>query len=84
MAFAAICDTWHAPNGDKLDQVATITCKPSADVRDLHDRMGVIVRQRDFSLWTTGSEDEAAELLVPLPDGSLDVEPALNVDWNAP
>ena len=83
IAFAAITDRWTAPGGKIIDQVATVTCEPSADVRDIHHRMGVILRPEDFEIWLTGTEAEAAELLRPYPDGSLVVEPADDVDFNA-
>jgi putative SOS response-associated peptidase YedK len=84
MGFAAICDTWTAPDGRLLHQVATITCAPSADVRDVHDRMGVILRPDQVEVWVNGAQDQAAALMQPYPDGSLVVEPALGVDWAGP
>ena len=59
-----------------------MTCEPSADVRDIHHRMGVILRPEDFEIWLAGTEPEAAELMRPYPDGSLVVEPADDVDFN--
>ena len=41
--FAAILDHWTAPNGARMAQVATLTCAPSADVAEIHDRMGVFL-----------------------------------------
>ena len=82
MAFAAISDVWTAPGGRKVPQVATITCEPNADVRDIHHRMGVILEPEQFETWLTGSEAEASELLVPLCDGALIVEEVSDVDWD--
>ncbi|MEM9971691.1 MAG: SOS response-associated peptidase, partial [Pseudomonadota bacterium] len=84
MAFAAITDAWTAPGGRVVDQVATVTCAPNGDVRDIHHRMGVILFQDAFDVWLSGDEAAAAELMVPLPDGSLVVEEASDVDWDAP
>lgn len=72
--FAAISDTWLGPGGIKVAQVATITCAPNADVRDIHDRMGAILAPQDVALWLSASDEGARELLRPLPDGSLSVE----------
>ena len=83
MAFAAVCDFWTAPNGIPLPQVATVTCAPSADVRDIHDRMGVIVQPADFANWLDGSPEQAAKLMQPLEAGALHVEQARGVDWSA-
>ena len=84
MAFAAITDSWTAPGGRVVDQVATVTCEPNGDVRDIHHRMGVILWPEQFEVWLTGSEEAAEALMVPLPDGSLTVEKAEDVDWDAP
>ena len=84
LAFAAITDRWEAPGGRVVDQVATVTCEPSADVRDIHHRMGVLLRPDQFESWLTGSEEEARALMQPYPDETLQVEEASDVDWSAP
>ena len=84
MAFAAITDAWQAPGGRNLDQVATVTCEPNADVCDIHHRMGVILQPDQFDAWLHGSPREAANLMVPADDGSLRVEKVDDVDWTAP
>jgi len=84
IAFAAITDLWTAPGGQALWQVATVTCAPSADVRAVHDRMGVILDPNDFETWLTGTTEAATALMKPAADGSLVVEPATKVDWTAP
>lgn len=80
--FAAIYDVWNGPGGITLPQVATITCAPSADVRDVHHRMGVILSQDQCTQWIGGDEDEAKSLMKPFPDGMLLVEKADDVDWD--
>lgn len=81
--FAAIADVWAAPGGREVAQVAMVTCAPSADVRDIHHRMGVLLEPGEVEIWLTGSEDEARALMRPFPDGRLHVEPADDVDWSA-
>ena len=78
--FAAIFDIWTAPGGAELAQVATVTCEPSADVRDIHHRMGVLLTADQRDLWLTGPQEAAAQLMQPFPDGSLTVEKADDVD----
>ena len=75
---------WTAPNGQELPQVAAVTCEPSDDVRDVHHRMGVLLALKDVETWLTGSEEAAAALMVPFPNGSLIVSKADTVDWSAP
>lgn len=79
--FAAITDRWTAPGGQLLDQLATVTCEPSADVRAVHHRMAVILAAEDVPVWLTAPEEEAAMLMRPWPDGRLVVEEAKGVDW---
>ena len=82
MGFAAIHDVWSAPGGAEVAQVATVTCPPNGDVRDIHDRMGVILAAEQLDVWLHGSAEEAAELMRPLPDGTLCVVKADAVDWS--
>ena len=82
MGFAAIHDVWSAPGGAKVAQLATVTCPPNGDVRDIHDRMGVILTAEQLDVWLHGSAEEAAELMRPLPDGTLCVVKADAVDWS--
>ena len=81
--FAAITDGWEAPGGRMLPQVATVTCEPNEDVRPIHHRMGVLLKAGQVPRWLNGTEAEARELMVPLPDGLLSVEQADDVDWSA-
>jgi len=81
VAFAGICDIWTGPGDIRLPQVAILTCPPSADVRDIHHRMGVILEPALFDTWLSGTQAQAAEVLRTLPDGVLTVEKALDVDW---
>ncbi|MEY1556630.1 SOS response-associated peptidase [Yoonia sp. R2331] len=82
--FAAIYDVWTAPGGTQLPQVATVTCAPSADVRDIHHRMGVILEKDQISTWLGEDEAPARALMVPFRDGGLVVSEASDVDWTAP
>ena len=81
---AAITDRWQAPGGRVLDQVATVTCAPNADVEPIHDRMGVLLDPAQVPVWLSGSEEAARALMQPLPEGVLRIEQALGVDWEAP
>ncbi|WP_341367224.1 SOS response-associated peptidase [Yoonia sp. BS5-3] len=82
--FAAIYDVWDGPGGVQVPQVATITCAPSADVREIHHRMGVILDEDQLDPWLSADDEKAKALMQPYPDGRLSVEKADDVDWNAP
>ena len=84
MAFAAVYDVWSGPGGIEVPQVATVTCEPNGDVRDIHHRMGVILFPDQFATWLGDDQNAAAALMRPLPDGSLSVEEANDVDWDGP
>lgn len=82
--FAAITDAWAPPGGGtKLWQVAAVTCEPSKQVAEIHHRMGVLLREPDLPTWISGSEEEAAALARPWPEGALSIEEARDVDWSA-
>lgn len=84
LCFAAITDVWEAPGGQQLHQLATVTCEPSGDVRDVHHRMAVILDPAQVSTWLHAPETELVQLMRPWPHGRLKVEPATNVNWDAP
>ncbi len=84
LAFAAITDRWEAPGGRIVDQVATVTTEPNADVAPIHHRMGVLLADENIDVWLSGDETNARSLCKPFPDGGLIVEEAHNVDWSAP
>jgi putative SOS response-associated peptidase YedK len=79
--FAAIYDIWNGPGGVQVHQVATITCAPSADVRDIHRRMGVILEESQLDEWFHSDDEVAKAMMQPYPDGTLAVEKADDVDW---
>ncbi|WP_172298904.1 SOS response-associated peptidase [Pseudoruegeria sp. HB172150] len=82
LAFAAIFDIWKGPGGIELPQIATVTCEPSGDVKDIHDRMGVLLKPDQFENWLTGDTEAVKTLMQPYPDGSLTVTEATGVDWS--
>ena len=73
-----------APGGADVWQVATVTCPPNGDVRDIHDRMGVLLAEKDLRTWIEGDQVDAAKLMRPVPDGALQVAEAKGVDWSGP
>lgn len=82
--LAAITDVWSAPGGMMVSQVATVTCAPNRDVAPIHHRMGVLLEREDIGTWMGDDLDKAKALMVPWPDGRLDISGAGDVDWNGP
>lgn len=67
-AFAGLFDTWTAPDGQKLHTCTIITTRPNEVVADIHDRMPVILRREDESIWLDREKYDAdllQSLLVP-------------------
>ncbi|MFM1653723.1 SOS response-associated peptidase [Brevibacillus sp. B_LB10_24] len=67
-AFAGLFDTWTAPDGRKVSTCTIITTKPNEVVRDIHDRMPVILKKDDVPIWLDRERFDAdllQSLLVP-------------------
>lgn len=84
VGFAAIYDVWNGPGGVQVSQVATITCAPNEDVTPIHHRMGVILTAGQIATWLGDDQDAAAALMLPLPNGVLNIEQATDVDLTRP
>jgi putative SOS response-associated peptidase YedK len=82
-AFAGLWTWWRDPAaGDDAERIASctiITTAANAAIRPVHDRMPVILADdasRSAWLDPAGDDGAALELLRPLPDDALDVQPA--------
>ncbi|MDJ1157787.1 SOS response-associated peptidase [Chelatococcus sp. SYSU_G07232] len=84
MAFAAIWETYAAPDGGEIDTMAIVTTTASGTLASLHDRMPVILGETAFGPWldvTSTRLEEALALVRPAPDDLLEViavGPAVN------
>ena len=84
IAFAAVWDVWVAPGGREIAQIATVTCEPNHEVAEIHHRMGVILDPADIPTWLDGVPAQAEALIRSTPNGSIAIEKAQDVDWDAP
>lgn len=50
-AMAGLYDTWTAPDGRRISSCTVITTTPNELMADIHNRMPVILRPGDESLW---------------------------------
>jgi putative SOS response-associated peptidase YedK len=64
---------WRPANGDMPEAFTLLTTAPGPDVAPIHDRQMVVLERRDWAAWLDLTRPEA-ELLRPLPAGSLQVE----------
>lgn len=84
IAFAGLWETWMGPNGEELETAALITTPANEALAQIHHRAPVIVPPGQFEFWLDCKDiDEklAAGLLVPAPEGSMEVyeiSPAVN------
>jgi putative SOS response-associated peptidase YedK len=70
MTFAGLWDEWKdRASGEKLKSCTIIITEPNATVAEVHDRMPVILAERDFEPWISG--EAGIELLQPAPDDLL-------------
>jgi putative SOS response-associated peptidase YedK len=71
--FMAIAGIWRETEGDDPPAFTMLTTAPSADVAPYHDRQVAVLRPEDWAAWLFLTKPEA-ELLMPLPKGSLEVK----------
>jgi len=79
LLFAGLYEAWY-PEKDKPETTFTIiTCDPNATLRPIHNRMPVILADKDADDWMNPREAEPLSLkrlLVPAPDDLLVAQPA--------
>lgn len=71
--FMAIAGIWREGQGNHPPAFTMLTTAPGPDVEPYHGRQIVVLRPEDWAAWIHLSKPEA-ELLRPLPEGSLAVE----------
>lgn len=59
-AFAGLSSTWCAPDGSKVDTFAIITGEANASVRDIHDRMPLVVPRSHYDEWLSPADGRSA------------------------
>jgi putative SOS response-associated peptidase YedK len=57
LAFAGLWDKWKQPDGTDLISYTIITTAPNQFVARFHDRMPVILDERDYGRWLEGSDN---------------------------
>ncbi|UXN60645.1 SOS response-associated peptidase [Phyllobacterium zundukense] len=68
IAFAGIYEPWANAEGSEMDTGAILTTSASEDLRFIHDRMPVVIEQKDFARWLDCKTQEprhVADLLRP-------------------
>jgi putative SOS response-associated peptidase YedK len=77
--LAGLWEYWqNQDSGETIESCAILTTRPNRAMRELHDRMPVIVAPQSYSLWLdprVGDEDRIGPLLEPLPEEKMRMHP---------
>lgn len=60
--FAGLWETWSSPEGSQLNSCTIITTEPNELVREIHNRMPVILEKEAHALWLDPAEKKHQEL----------------------
>jgi putative SOS response-associated peptidase YedK len=77
-AFAGLWERWHSPDGSIVPSCTVITGKPNSLVRNIHDRMPVILKPEDYQKWLDPELKDSGELeamLQPYPAEEMEANP---------
>ena len=58
-AMAGLWESWRSLEGEVAETFAIVTTEASGTARQVHDRMPVILAQRDYEAWLAGTDPEA-------------------------
>jgi len=74
-ALAAIWEEWRNPEtGENIRTFAVVTCEANEMMSKIHDRMPVIIDEKDYREWLL-SEEPPSHLLKPYPSDLMEMWP---------
>jgi putative SOS response-associated peptidase YedK len=76
-ALAGLWDRWQPPEGEPIDTCTILTTQPNNLVKDIHDRMPVVVPREDWSEWLAAetNDDRVKELCRPIEASTMEAWP---------
>ena len=76
-AFAGIWDHWEGDNGEVIDSCSIITTNANSPMATIHDRMPVILEEKDCLTWLDigARKEQLLKLLRPCSDNLLEKYP---------
>ncbi|TPK94205.1 MULTISPECIES: SOS response-associated peptidase [unclassified Mesorhizobium] len=63
VAFAGLIETYAEPGGSEMDTGAILTTEANAGIAHIHDRMPVVIEERDFARWLDCRTREPRDVL---------------------
>ncbi|MDX8469284.1 SOS response-associated peptidase [Mesorhizobium sp. VK23B] len=63
VAFAGLVETYAEPGGSEMDTGAILTTHANAGIAHIHDRMPVVIEERDFARWLDCRTQEPRDVL---------------------
>ena len=85
--FAGLWESWNGPDGKIVESTAIITTAPNELIREIHDRMPVILHPEQYDTWLLDAtrDDTLQDLLAPYPADEMvafRVSPEVNSPQN--
>jgi putative SOS response-associated peptidase YedK len=62
VAFAGLMETWSSADGSEVDTAAIMTTPANAAIRQVHDRMPIVIAPEDFERWLECKNQEPREV----------------------
>ncbi|PBC03058.1 SOS response-associated peptidase [Mesorhizobium sp. WSM3860] len=63
IAFAGLIETYAEPGGSEMDTGAILTTRANTGIAHIHDRMPVVIEERDFARWLDCRTQEPRDVL---------------------
>ena len=64
-AFAGLWERWAGPDGEAIESCAILTTEPNESLKEIHDRMPLILDPKEYDQWLDPAVRQA-QLLQPL------------------
>lgn len=75
LAFAGLWEGWRPPEGEVVRSFCILTCPANATMRQLHERMPVVLEPAAWPVWLGEEDGDAKELMRPARDDVLRLWP---------
>ncbi|OCC05287.1 hypothetical protein BA190_10310 [Labrys sp. WJW] len=83
-ALGGLWESWTDKATQEIRRTFTIvTCAPNSLVGQIHDRMPLILHQKDYDRWLANIEPDPRDLIVPFPAELMDMWP-ISTKVNSP